>query len=139
MSKKDRSNPEKQRNVQTPTPLRIWWDRGEAFGRSYVRRIEFCCPAMSANWNRVTQLTSHPETGRLEVVWRAQLSAAILQASATEHAAAIAAEEATGIWGEVDEQEVNWNDVPPHICCAHCGGQIVIEMIDAATEEVASS
>lgn len=134
MSKRDRNKPTKQRDAQPPAPLRIWWNGSEVLSQSYVRRIEFCCPAMAANWNRVTQLTSHPMTGSLEVVGRAQLSAAILQATAIEHAAAIAAEEATGIYGDLEDQSVDWDCVPPHKCCAHCGGPIVIEKTDAAKE-----
>ena len=131
MSKKERNKPKIPRDAQILSPLRIWWDRAEVFGRSCVRRIEFCCPAMAENWNRITQFKYHPVSTDMEVVNRAEFSAVTLQAAAVGHAAAVAVDEATEMCDTAFdcEDSVDYSCVFPWNYCPHCGAKIVVQQI----------
>ena len=111
--------------------LQIQWQQVKGFPHASVRRIEFCCPAMAENWNRITQFVRHPPSQEYKVVSRTEIAAATLQAAAVSHAAAVTAEEATGM-GDADfdyQGEVDYSRVFPWKCCPHCGAMIIVEQI----------
>ena len=110
----------------------IRWGVGKESRRPSVRQLEFCCPAMAENWNRITQFAYHHPSGKYEVVNRTELSAATLQAAAISHAAAVTAEEATGMCdGDFDyDGTVDYSRVFPWTGCPHCGAKIVIEQVN---------
>ena len=109
----------------------IVWGIGKESRRPSVRQLEFCCPAMAENWNRITQFAHHPPSRDYKVVNRAAFSAATLEAAAVGHAAAVAVEEATGMCdADFDcEGNVDYIHVYPWNWCPHCGAMIVVEQI----------